>query len=67
MRGRLVEVQRSTPEGFETVAVVAEDLLVMREPPECAKVEIKESKEANGREAVKSSSPPWYPVGQPLD
>jgi hypothetical protein len=67
VNGRLVEVQRSTPEGNETVAVVGEDLLVTLELPECAKLELNQSAHATEPRPVKSNGPRWLPVGQPLD
>jgi len=36
--GDLVQIQRSSPSGFETVAVAGEDLLVTIEPAVCARV-----------------------------
>lgn len=36
--GDLVEIQRSTPTGYETVAVAGEDMLVSIEPATCVAV-----------------------------
>jgi hypothetical protein len=59
--GGLVQIQRSSPTGFETVAVAGEGVLVTIEPVQCAKVEIRDRNEAsrNGQE--------WHPTGDPLD
>lgn len=64
VNGRLVEVQRQTPTGFETVAIVGEDLLVTIEPPERHEIEADKVKQAR---AFNSNGVLWYPVGQPLD
>ena len=53
--GDLVQIQRSTPTGYETVAVAGDDLLVTIEPPEFAKVATQGPKEA------KSNGPLWQP------
>jgi hypothetical protein len=61
VEGELVQIQRSSPTGYETVAVAGEDLLVSIEPAECAKVELRELDEANG------SGKHGHPVGVPPD
>lgn len=59
--GALVEIQRSSPTGFETVAVAGDDLLVTMEPFECARIEPREPDE------VALNGLRWHPIGQPLD
>ncbi len=59
--GELVEIQRSGPAGFETVAVAGEDLLVTIEPATCAKVAVDEA------ETVTVDGLFWRPAGVPLD
>ena len=67
--GELVQIQRSTVGGFETVAVAGEDLLVTIEPVEWSKVEFRteEKKEEPAAAAASSNGPLWLPVGEPLD
>ncbi len=69
VEGDLVQIQRSSPTGFETVAVAGEDLLVTIEPAECATVEVRpaEARHAGATEAAKPNGLHWYLVGQPLD
>ncbi len=69
VEGDLVQIQRSSPTGFETVAVAGEDMLVTIEPAECAAVEVRpaEARRAGATEAAKSNGLHWHPVGQPLD
>jgi hypothetical protein len=50
--GDLVQIQRSGPSGYETVAVAGEDMLVTIEPTI-------EPPAAGGLH--------WHPVGEPLD
>jgi len=56
VKGDLVQIQRSTPTGYETVAVAGDDLLVTIEPPEFAQVATQEPKEA------KANGPLWQPL-----
>jgi hypothetical protein len=56
--GDLVEIQRSGPDGFETVAVAGDDLLVTIEPS---------GREPAGGVLERSEEPLWCPVGVPLD
>jgi hypothetical protein len=63
--GELVQIQRSSPTGFETVAVAGEDMLVTIEPAECAKVEVPE-KAGKAQEAW-TDRVHRHPVGEPLD
>jgi hypothetical protein len=49
--GELVQIQRSGPDGYETVAVAGEDMLVTIEPARPA--------EPAGLH--------WHPVGEPMD
>ncbi|TMC08767.1 MAG: hypothetical protein E6J41_12315 [Chloroflexi bacterium] len=62
VEGELVQIQRSGPNGFETVAVAGEDMLVTIEPAEHAKVEVPEKA---GKAALDGHH--WHPVGDPLD
>jgi hypothetical protein len=48
--GGLVEIQRSSPTGYETVAVAGEDLLVSIEPATCAVAGTSEPGEAERTE-----------------
>jgi hypothetical protein len=57
--GDLVEIQRATPTGYETVAVAGEDLLVTIEPAERTGV-------AGPNEGVADGTL-WQPVGEPMD
>jgi hypothetical protein len=57
--GDLVEIQRATPTGYETLAVAGEDLLVTIEPAERARIPVSSADSADG--AL------WQPVGEPLD
>jgi hypothetical protein len=50
--GDLVQIQRSGPGGYETVAVAGEDMLVTIEP----------TNEPAGIDGLH-----WHPVGEPLD
>jgi hypothetical protein len=63
--GELVQIQRSSPTGFETVALAGEDMLVTIEPAECAKVEV--PAEAAKARKVGTDGIHWHPVGEPLD
>ena len=54
--GELVQIQRWGPDGYETIAVAGDDLLVTIEPSEPAKGEDK-----------RAVDPIWHPVGDPLD
>jgi hypothetical protein len=67
--GELVEIQRSSPTGYETVAVAGEDLLVTIEPADCAKVELEAKDQPEARARVEKAPVPdlWPPVGCPLD
>jgi hypothetical protein len=56
--GDLVEIQRSTPTGYETLAVAGEDLLVTIEPAE--RVTLAKPRQAGVNGAA------WQPVGQPM-
>jgi hypothetical protein len=60
--GELVQIQRSGPRGFETVAVAGDDMLVIIEPAECAKVEIPPRTRQTATDGHH-----WQPVGEPLD
>jgi hypothetical protein len=60
--GDLVQIQRSGPRGFETVAVAGGDMLVTIEPAECAKAEIPERTRQTATDGHH-----WHPVGEPLD
>lgn len=57
--GQLVQIQRSTPTGYQTVAVAGDDLLVTIEPAQCRKVVVEEPKEAQA-----TNGPVWFPVGE---
>ena len=61
VEGPLVQIQRSTPTGFETVAVAGEKLLVTVDLVESANVVIREWEEVSPNGAL------WQPVGAPLD
>lgn len=63
IEGHLVQIQRSTPSGDQTLAVAGEDLLVTIEPVECRKVLVDEEP----KETPTTNGPLWYPVGEPLD
>jgi hypothetical protein len=65
VEGDLVQIQRSGPTGFETVAVAGEDMLVTIEPAERAKIEIAEK--AEKPEKATTDVFHWHPVGEPLD
>lgn len=73
VQGDLVQIQRTTPDGPETVAVAGRDLLVTLEPAECAKVEIgdvdarTDEEEAARLPVTRPNGARWYPVGEPLD
>jgi hypothetical protein len=61
VEGGLVRIQRSSPTGFETVAVAGEDMLVTIEPAECSRERLREPE--NGEVGTLH----WHPVGSPLD
>ena len=72
VEGDLVQIQRSSPSGYETVAVAGEDLFVTIEPAVCTTVETWESnderrKMAAVQSAVGSGEPTWHPGGDPAD
>lgn len=55
--GELVEIQRACPNGYETLAVAGDDLLVTIES------DIGEQVEPDAA----PDRPMWYPVGEPMD
>lgn len=57
--GELVEIQRSTPRGYETLAVAGEDLLVTIEPAERT--------EAESESETLPDGALWDLVGEPMD
>jgi len=59
--GDLVQIQRSSPTGFETVAVAGEDLLVTIEPAVCAKVVISDLHDAEANDMSR------HPAGKLLE
>ena len=68
VEGDLVEIQRSGPTGYETVAVVGEDLLVTIATAEREPVEIREpGVEVKATARPTPNSLHWHPVGAPLD
>jgi hypothetical protein len=52
--GELVQIQRSGPDGYETIAVAGEDMLVTIQPAEPAR-------------PAEPAGLHWHPVGEPLD
>jgi len=76
--GDLVQIQRSSPTGYETGAVAGEELLVTIEPAVCTRVLARPAEEA-GPDASKApparrkpdeprrATPLWYPVGDLMD
>jgi hypothetical protein len=54
VEGELVELQQATADGYRTVAVVGEKLLVRLEAPSDGK-------------AVEVAGPLWRPVGEPAE
>ncbi|HXM58009.1 MAG TPA: hypothetical protein VOB72_21610 [Candidatus Dormibacteraeota bacterium] len=55
--GDLIEIQRSLPAGYETVAVAGTDMLVTIAPTDYADEEF----------AAPDGGSLWHPVGEPLD
>jgi len=63
VEGGLVQIQRSSPTGFETMAVAGEGLLVAIEPVERTKVEVRGREETS----AKAKGFHWQPTDGPLD
>src|SRR5205807_8730175 len=55
--GDLVQIQRSSPSGFETLAVAGEDLLVTIEPALCARVLVRAPRSDRRGEAALTPEP----------
>ncbi len=75
--GDLVQIQRSSPSGYETVAVAGEELLVTIEPATCTRVLVRSPGEQAGPREPAAPTPPlpaglrsaslWYPVGDLME
>jgi hypothetical protein len=67
--GDLVEIQRATPTGYETLAIAGDDLLVSIEPATCVPVEAGKTSPEPVQAAGRAGAPHlvWHPTGDPLD